>query len=76
VVRAAIRLAHELGIDCIAEGVEPKAQARFLRSAGCNHAQGYLYSRPVDASAATALLRRGRIGLAKEPAQIEELPAA
>ena len=76
VVRAAIRLAHELGIDFIAEGVETRAQANFLRSAGCNHAQGYLYSRPVDANAATALLRVGRIGLAREPAAIKDLPAA
>jgi diguanylate cyclase (GGDEF)-like protein len=76
VVKAAIRLAHELGIDFIAEGVETRAQARFLRSAGCNHAQGYLYSRPVDADAATALLRRGRIGLAHDPTKLKELPAA
>jgi diguanylate cyclase (GGDEF)-like protein len=76
VVRAAIRLAHELGIDFIAEGVETRAQARFLRSAGCDHAQGYLYSRPVDANAATALLRRGRIGLERDPTKTEELPAA
>jgi hypothetical protein len=33
VVRAAIRLAHDLGIECIAEGVETQAQAKFLVSA-------------------------------------------
>jgi diguanylate cyclase (GGDEF)-like protein len=76
VVRAAIRLAHELGIEVIAEGVETKAQARFLWSAGCDHAQGYLYSRPVGANAATALLRQGRIGPAKELALIKNIPAA
>jgi diguanylate cyclase (GGDEF)-like protein len=76
VVKAAIRLAHELDIDSIAEGVETKAQARFLSSAGCNHAQGYLYSRPVDAYAATALLLLGRTGPAKESERIADLPAA
>jgi len=76
VVRAAIRLAHELGIDAIAEGVETEAQARFLSSAGCIHAQGYLYGRPVDATTATVLLLHGRTGLAKEPLPIMELPAA
>src|SRR6202040_1065432 len=47
VVRAAIRLAHELGLDIIAEGVETEAQVRFLMGAGCEQAQGYYFSRPV-----------------------------
>jgi EAL domain-containing protein (putative c-di-GMP-specific phosphodiesterase class I) len=76
VVRAAIRLGRELGIEVIAEGVETKAQARFLWSAGCNYAQGYHYSRPVDANAATALLLQGRIDPAQELAPIKDLPAA
>jgi len=76
VVRAAIRLGRELDIEVIAEGVETEAQARFLWSAGCNQAQGYHYSRPVDANAATALLLRGRIGPAKDLALIKDLPAA
>jgi diguanylate cyclase len=61
VVRAAIRLAHELGIEVIAEGVETEGQAKFLLSAGCEYAQGYLFSKPVSAERATALLRLGRI---------------
>ena len=59
VVKAAIRLAHELGIAVIAEGVETEAQAKFLTDAGCDQAQGYLFSRPVDARTATQLLRYG-----------------
>jgi diguanylate cyclase (GGDEF)-like protein len=66
VVRAAIRLARELGIECIAEGVETEAQARFLVSAGCEHGQGYYFSRPVDAARATELLRQGRIKPARD----------
>jgi diguanylate cyclase (GGDEF)-like protein len=61
VVRAAIRLAHELGIEIIAEGVETEGQEQFLLSAGCEHAQGYYFSRPVTAARATALLRTGTI---------------
>jgi len=61
VVRAAIRLAHELGLDVIAEGVETEAQMRFLIGAGCEQAQGFFFSRPVKAAEATALLRAGRI---------------
>jgi EAL domain-containing protein (putative c-di-GMP-specific phosphodiesterase class I) len=61
VVRAAIRLAHELDIEIIAEGVETEGQENFLLSAGCDHAQGYYFSRPVTATRATALLRTGTI---------------
>ena len=60
VVRAAVRLARELGIECVAEGVETEAQARFLMAAGCEHGQGYYFGRPVAAERATELLRRGR----------------
>jgi diguanylate cyclase (GGDEF)-like protein len=61
VVRAAIGLAQELGIDVIAEGVETAAQAEFLVAAGCAEGQGYYLSRPVNAATATELLREGRI---------------
>ena len=61
VVKAAIRLAHELGTEVIAEGVESEAQARFLIDAECKYAQGYFFSRPLTADATTALLRQGRV---------------
>jgi EAL domain-containing protein (putative c-di-GMP-specific phosphodiesterase class I) len=57
VVRAAIHLAEELNTEVLAEGVENAEHARFLSSAGCKFAQGYFFSRPVDAAQATALLR-------------------
>jgi diguanylate cyclase (GGDEF)-like protein len=60
VVRAAIQLARELGIEVIAEGVETEGQAKFLLSAGCEYAQGYLFSKPVSAERASAMLRLGR----------------
>lgn len=61
VVRASIGLAHELGIDVIAEGVETEAQVRFLLGAGCEQAQGYFFSRPLPADKVAAVLREGRI---------------
>lgn len=44
-----VKLGQSLGLSVIAEGVETEAQAEMLRSKGCELAQGYLYSRPVDA---------------------------
>jgi diguanylate cyclase (GGDEF)-like protein len=76
VVRAAIRLAHELGIGIIAEGVETEGQAKFLRSAGCEHGQGYYFSRPVNAAHATELLRTGKIKLARNLFRVVETTAA
>ncbi len=67
VVRAAIRLAQELGVEVIAEGVETEAQAKFLLSAGCAYAQGYYFNRPVNAARATELLRQGKLKLTQIP---------
>jgi diguanylate cyclase (GGDEF)-like protein len=61
VVRAAVRLARELDIEVIAEGVETEGQRKFLLSAGCEHGQGFYFSKPVNAERATELLRLGKI---------------
>lgn len=42
-----IRMINELGIDMIAEGVETKEQADFLKENGCMYAQGYYYYKPM-----------------------------
>jgi diguanylate cyclase (GGDEF)-like protein len=69
VVRAAIRLAEELGVKLIAEGVQTKAQVDFLMASGCEYAQGFYYSRPVTAEHATELLRQRVITVAEPPAR-------
>jgi diguanylate cyclase (GGDEF)-like protein/PAS domain S-box-containing protein len=56
VVAAIIGMAGTLGHDLVAEGVETTAQAGRLRALGCDMAQGYLYSRPVPAPEAGAML--------------------
>jgi diguanylate cyclase len=61
VVRAAVHLANELGIDCIAEGVETEGQVKFLISAGCKFAQGYYFGKPVTAAQMTELFHKGEI---------------
>lgn len=54
--RAIITLAHSLRITVVAEGVETAEQLEMLRSMGCDEAQGYLISRPINADDLTRLL--------------------
>ncbi|WP_133664186.1 EAL domain-containing protein [Paraburkholderia sp. BL10I2N1] len=49
ITQAVVAMAHSLGMNVTAEGVETPAQASFLRSIGCDKQQGYLFSRPVEA---------------------------
>jgi EAL domain-containing protein (putative c-di-GMP-specific phosphodiesterase class I) len=45
--KAIILMAHELGMQVIAEGVETAEQRELLLAAGCDYAQGYLFARPM-----------------------------
>ena len=57
ICRNIIRLALDLGLECIAEGIETEAQRAALQALGCHLGQGYLWSRPLalDAFVARAL---------------------
>jgi diguanylate cyclase (GGDEF)-like protein/PAS domain S-box-containing protein len=57
IVAAIIALSNSLQLLVVAEGVETEGQRALLQAKGCQFAQGYLFSPPVPASAATALLR-------------------
>jgi EAL domain-containing protein (putative c-di-GMP-specific phosphodiesterase class I) len=56
--RAVIAMAHCLGVDVVAEGVESAEQLEMLRHYGCDEGQGYFLGRPVAAAEVPALLRR------------------
>jgi EAL domain-containing protein (putative c-di-GMP-specific phosphodiesterase class I) len=60
-VRSLIAMAHNLGLEVIAEGVETPAQAAFLLDENCEEAQGYFYSEPLPAEEFEAYLRRKRL---------------
>jgi len=47
IVESSVRMAKQLGLSVIAEGVETKEQLEFLSEIDCDIAQGYYYSRPV-----------------------------
>jgi EAL domain-containing protein (putative c-di-GMP-specific phosphodiesterase class I) len=49
IAQAIIALSHSMGLRVIAEGVETIAQFEFLKKHGCEEAQGYLISRPLEA---------------------------
>jgi len=52
-----ISMAHSLGVRVIAEGVETEAQLNFLKTYNCDEIQGYYFSKPINASQFTALLK-------------------
>jgi EAL domain-containing protein (putative c-di-GMP-specific phosphodiesterase class I) len=68
-VRAIVALAHNLGMDVVAEGVETPDQLSQLLAIGCEYAQGFYFSKPVGAVAAEALIHA-------EPWRLRELCAA
>ncbi|HJQ05163.1 MAG TPA: EAL domain-containing protein [Nocardioides sp.] len=57
IVDAIIGMAHALGLEVVAEGVETEQQASYLRGRGCERAQGFLYSTPVAPDEAVAKVR-------------------
>ena len=60
IVRSIITLAHSLGKQVIAEGIETGEQLALLRSLGCDYGQGYLFSKPMEPEAVRKLIADAR----------------
>ncbi len=49
IIRSIVAMAHDLGLEVVAEGVEDEVTYQWLRDSGCDHVQGYLVARPMPA---------------------------
>jgi len=58
ITRAIIAMAHSMGMEVVAEGVETQVHLDFLTREGCDYIQGYLLSRPVPDEEVSSILRR------------------
>ena len=61
ILRSIIALAHDLGMDVVAEGAETDSDAVELYQLGCEYAQGFAFGEPMDADAAMRLLTEERL---------------
>jgi diguanylate cyclase (GGDEF)-like protein len=59
ITAAIVNLAHTLGMDVVAEGIETEIQRERLLALGCEYGQGYLFSKPLPGDKAEEYLARG-----------------
>ncbi len=65
ILRSIIALAHDLGMEVVAEGAETDSDAVELYQLGCEYAQGYAFGEPMTAEKATQLLTADRLEMAR-----------
>jgi diguanylate cyclase (GGDEF)-like protein len=83
-VKSVVDMADALDLQTVAEGIETLEQLRHVQRLGCELGQGYLFSRPVSASAVTELLLAGHVypvaerasGVPRQPVRRSHLRAA
>ncbi|MFN6518948.1 MAG: putative bifunctional diguanylate cyclase/phosphodiesterase [Nostoc sp. CreGUA01] len=57
IIEILVTLAHKLGVDVLAEGIETQEQLTLLRKLNCEYGQGHFFSVPLNSSAAEALIK-------------------
>jgi EAL domain-containing protein (putative c-di-GMP-specific phosphodiesterase class I) len=65
ILRSIIALAHDLGMEVVAEGAESDSDAVELYQLGCEYAQGFVFGEPMTADRATELLAADRMEMAR-----------
>ena len=60
VVHSVLKMAKELNMDTVAEGIEEMAQVTMLRQMGCDYIQGYVFAKPMPAADYRQALMEGR----------------
>lgn len=63
IARAIIAMAHALGLEVVAEGVENQRQLDFMRDFKCDFVQGYFFSKPLSAADCAKFLKSKAMGL-------------
>ena len=58
IVGTIIKLAHQMNMSVVAEGVENEQQLQYLKQNACDYLQGYLLSKPFDEQALTELFTK------------------
>ena len=61
ITNSIVHLAHSLGLETVAEGVEGADQEAYLRKLNCTYVQGYYYSKPLPVDEMTVMLRQGNL---------------
>ncbi|WP_375341443.1 EAL domain-containing protein [Lyngbya sp. CCY1209] len=61
IIKAIVSLAHNLGLEVTAEGIETRKQMQFLHHLRCDYGQGYLFAKPLPPEEATQLLLNSAI---------------
>ena len=74
IARSIIGLAHNMMLNVVAEGVENKNQADWLRRQGCDQAQGFLYAQPMPAGRLESFFSGGTFSINNNVVKLE-LPA-